>query len=63
MEKSEKKLKRYVIQSEMYVYAENDKKAIKSAEKILEKIDSTITIVCEQPFGTLESRKVDFKKY
>jgi hypothetical protein len=56
--------KRYVVQMEMYVYAENDYMARKRAHKLkgaFDKYDRKpgITGIGEQPFATMSYRKLD----
>ena len=56
--------KRYVVQMEMYVYAENDYMARKRAHKLKGAFDKydrkpDITEIGEQPFATMSYRKLD----
>jgi len=50
---------RYVVQMDMYVYAENDYMARKRAHKLAEKIDADVTEIGEQPFASMNYRKLD----
>ena len=58
--------KRYVAVIDIYVYAENDKEAIKDANELVNKINehqpscvAKIIKVSEQLFSSIESREVD----
>ena len=58
--------KRYVVQMEMYVYAENDYMARKRAHRMKDKVNSkyvnantSITELGEQPFATMQFRKLE----
>ena len=51
--------KRYVVTMDMYVYAENDYMARKRAHKIAEKIDADVTEIGEQPFASINYRKLE----
>ena len=44
---------------DMYVYAENDYMARKRAHKIAEKIDADVTEIGEQPFASINYRKLE----
>ena len=50
---------RYVVQMDMYVYAENDYMARKRAHKLAEKIDADVTEIGEQPFASMNYRKLE----
>ena len=56
--------KRYVVQMDMYVYAENDYMARKRAHKMKESFDKynrrpSITEIGEQPFASMSYRKLE----
>ena len=51
--------KRYVVTMDMYVYAENDYMARKRAHKVAEKIDADVTEIGEQPFASIDYRKLE----
>lgn len=51
--------KRYVVQMDMYVYAENDYMARKRAHKLANKIDADVTEIGEQPFASMNYRKLE----
>ena len=51
--------KRYVVTMDMYVYAENDYMARKRAHKLAEKIDADVTEIGEQPFASMNYRKLE----
>lgn len=56
--------KRYVVSMDMYVYAENDYMARKRAHKMRDAFDGynrrpSITEIGEQPFATMNYRKLD----
>ena len=51
--------KRYVVTMDMYVYAENDYMARKRAHKVAEKIDADVTEIGEQPFASINYRKLE----
>ena len=51
--------KRYVVTMDMYVYAENDYMARKRAHKLAEKIDADVTEIGEQPFASINYRKLE----
>ena len=51
--------KRYVVTMDMYVYAENDYMARKRAHRIAEKIDADVTEIGEQPFASINYRKLE----
>ena len=51
--------KRYVVTMDMYVYAENDYMVRKRAHKIAEKIDADVTEIGEQPFASINYRKLE----
>jgi len=60
--------KRYSVQLDMYVYAENDYMARKKAHEYAEEIDSkhvnaraNVIEIGEQPFASLSYRKLDDK--
>jgi hypothetical protein len=50
---------RYVVTMDMYVYAENDYMARKRAHKLAEKIDADVTEIGEQPFASMNYRKLE----
>ena len=55
---------RYVVQMDMYVYAENDYMARKRAHKMADSLDKygsnpSITEIGEQPFASLDYRKLE----
>ncbi len=50
---------RYVVQMDMYVYAENDYMARRRAHKLAEKIDADVTEIGEQPFASMNYRKLE----
>jgi len=50
---------RYVVTMDMYVYAENDYMARKRSHKLAEKIDADVTEIGEQPFASMNYRKLD----
>jgi len=50
---------RYVVTMDVYVYAENDYMARKRAHKLSEKIDADITEIGEQPFASMNYRKLE----
>ena len=59
--------KRYAVQLDVYVYAENDYMARKRAHKMADKIDekysnarTNVTEIGEQPFASLCYRKLDY---
>ena len=59
--------KRYAVQLDVYVYAENDYMARKRAHKMADKIDekypnarTQVTEIGEQPFASLGYRKIDY---
>tara|TARA_B110001454_G_scaffold210793_1_gene225707 strand:- start:1135 stop:1374 length:240 start_codon:yes stop_codon:yes gene_type:complete len=61
-----KKENRYVVQMEMYVYADNDYMAKKRANDLRLSIDNrrhsqdvTVKEIGEQPFGSFDYRKLD----
>jgi hypothetical protein len=61
-----KKEKRYVVQMDMYVYAENDYMARKRANDLRLNLDNRIGVqhakvveIGEQPFGSLRYKKLD----
>ena len=49
---------RYVVTMDMYVYAENDYMARKRAHKLAEKIDADVSEIGEQPFASMNYRKL-----
>ena len=58
--------KRYAVQLDVYVYAENDYMARKKAHGMAKKIDTrypnaraNVTEIGEQPFATMHYRKLD----
>ena len=56
--------KRYVVTMDVYVYAENDYMARKRAHKMADSLDNygrnpSITEIGEQPFASLDYRKLD----
>jgi len=58
--------KRYVVTMDMYVYADNDYMARKHAHKLVEKLDeekfntsAKVTEIGEQPFASLNYRKLE----
>ena len=60
--------KRYAVQLDMYIYADNDYMARKKAHEYAEEIDSkhpnaraNVTEIGEQPFASLSYRKLDDK--
>ena len=60
--------RRYVVQMEMYVYAENDYMARKRAHRMKDKINAkhvnahtSITELGEQPFASMQFRKLEDK--
>ena len=61
-----KEQKRYTVQMDVYVWAEDDYLARKEAYKIVDKIDEkypnarpSVTELGEQPFATMSYRKLD----
>jgi hypothetical protein len=50
---------RYVVQMDMYVYAENDYMARKRAHRLAGKIDADVTEIGEQPFASMNYRKLE----
>ena len=50
---------RYVVTMDVYVYAENDYMARKRAHKLAEKIDADVTEIGEQPFASMNYRKLE----
>mgnify|MGYP000191610919 CR=1 FL=1 len=60
--------KRYVATITLYTYGDSDKEALKEAEIICENLRkhydnlASIEAFHSQPFGTMNSRKIDFKK-
>jgi hypothetical protein len=59
--------KRYAVQLDVYVYAENDYMARKRAHKMADKIDekypnarTNVTEIGEQPFASFGYRKLDY---
>ena len=61
-----KNFKRYVVTMDMYVYGDSDYMARKNAHKMKERINeyypdsqTQVNEICEQPFATLGSRKLD----
>ena len=59
--------KRYAVQLDVYVYAENDYMARKRAHKMADKIDekypnakTNVTEIGEQPFASFSYRKIDY---
>tara|TARA_R110000823_G_scaffold1222_2_gene4720 strand:+ start:35 stop:271 length:237 start_codon:yes stop_codon:yes gene_type:complete len=61
-----KNFSRYVVTMDMYVYADNDYMARKNAHKMKKRINENypdsqtqVNEICEQPFATLTSRKLD----
>ena len=50
---------RYVVTMDVYVYAENDYMARKRGHKLAEKIDADVTEIGEQPFASMNYRKLD----
>ena len=64
------KEKRYVVQVDMYVYADDDYSAKKQADKVrkeLNKINNVqhakVTEIGEQPFASFDYRKLDNCRY
>lgn len=61
-------MKRYVATIEIYVYSKSDLSGCVEADEICKelrnKYDNHAAVVdfVEQPFGKIESRKIDFKK-
>jgi hypothetical protein len=58
--------KRYVVEIQMYVYADNDYMAKKKAEKIAKSIKESeveVTEIGEQPFASFNYRKLEDCKY
>jgi len=60
--------KRYAVQLDLYIYANNDYMARKKAHEYAEEIDSkhsnartNVTEIGEQPFASLAYRKLDDK--
>lgn len=60
--------KRYAVQLDLYIYADNDYMARKKAHEYAEEIDSkhsnaraNVTEIGEQPFASLAYRKLDDK--
>tara|TARA_R110001592_G_scaffold4556_3_gene25665 strand:- start:5790 stop:6026 length:237 start_codon:yes stop_codon:yes gene_type:complete len=60
------KKKRYVVQMEMYVYADNDYMARKRSHNMRQELDNkypnartAVTELGEQPFASLNYRKID----
>ena len=60
--------KRYAVQLDVYVYAENDYMARKRAHKMAEELDekypnarTNVTEIGEQPFASLHYRKLEDK--
>lgn len=57
-------MKRYVATIDMYVYAESDEQAKAKADKIAmtlyndDDCKAAVTEIGEQPFGTMEYRKI-----
>lgn len=51
--------KRYVVTMDMYVYAPNDYMARKRAHKLAEKVGADVTEIGEQPFASMNYRKLD----
>ena len=61
---SKKDQKRYVVNMDMYVHAENDYMARKRAHKMIDSLDKygrnpKITEIGEQPFASLHYRKLE----
>jgi len=59
--------KRYAVQLDVYVYAENDYMARERAQKMADKIDekypnarTNVTEIGEQPFASFNYRKIDY---
>lgn len=61
------KQKRYIVTFESYIFAKNDKEALKQSKAMvsaLKKFDDNQADVIglfEQPFGTLEKRDINLK--
>lgn len=61
--------KRYIATFTMYIHAKDDEKATKKAVKIAKKIEKKfegcfdLEELNEQPFGSMDSRKVNFIKH
>lgn len=59
---------RYVVQVGFYLYAKSDKKAVKLAlwivRKLCKRFDNQARVigVWSQPFGSLESREVEYEE-
>ena len=58
--------KRYVVQMDMYVYADNDYMARKYSHELIKKLDeekfntsANVTEIGEQPFASLDYRKLE----
>lgn len=51
--------KRYVVTMDVYVYAPNDYMARTRAHKLADKIDADVTEIGEQPFASIQYRKLD----
>ena len=51
--------KRYVVTMDVYVYAKDDYSARYKAHKLSNKIDADVTEIGEQPFASIQYRKLE----
>jgi hypothetical protein len=64
-----KRLTRYAVTVDFYVYAENDANAFRTAKEMTEKIrakddnDASILELNCVPFGTRQSRRIDITEF
>ena len=66
---TEQKLKRYVVITSRYLYAEDDEQAVTQALEIAKYEDSeqdnhcTVDRIVEQPFGTFGNREIVIREH